>query len=384
MIAISLLGAGCQAYEPGVGSHAPRTPRLIAGIVLRTDIKVRLPEYGNEDLWVRVGRGSMLVGDTDNNERIASQLRKLLRNHAGLKASSERAKPYLHFIVERLDERQMPLDLALLPVIESAYNPMATSPRNAAGLWQFMARTGGEFKLFQTATYDGRRDLLASTQAAIDYLTRLHKQFDGDWLLALAAYNAGEGTVARAIEANRRRGLAADYWHLSLPLETQDYVPRLLALSMLVQNPQAYGIRLGPVANSPYFEVVRFDGPVDIVELAARSGIDSRHLLSLNAAYLHGTTASGVTSLLVPRNSLPPGVTSGIRIEKGSYADANSSMDAAIDTLEFSVPQKQSNEMRLKSNLSSASALSRSARRYVAPDTPAPVGVIIYPSRVSH
>lgn len=138
----------------------------------------------------------------------------------------------------------------------------------------------------------------------MDYLTRLHAQFGGDWLLALAAYNAGEGTVGRAIESNRRQGLATDYWHLTLPRETQDYVPRLLALSLLVRDPQTYGVQLSPVANTPYFEVVELSHPVDITRLAARAGIDAERLLGLNPAYLRRNTADGPGQLLVPRDAV--------------------------------------------------------------------------------
>jgi membrane-bound lytic murein transglycosylase D len=136
----------------------------------------------------------------------------------------------------------------------------------------------------------------------MDYLTRLHDQFNGDWLLAMAAYNAGEGTVSRAVEANQQHGLPTDYWHLNLPKETQDYVPRLLALSMLVREPEVYGVQLSPVANAPYFTAIELTRPVDLSQLAASAGVDEAVLLGLNPAYLRKKTVDGPTHLLVPKD----------------------------------------------------------------------------------
>lgn len=180
----------------------------------------------------------------------------------------------MHYVVERLEERNMPLELALLPVIESAYNPFALSRSNAAGLWQFIPATGQHFNLRQTNFYDGRRDITASTNAALTYLERLHDMFNGDWMLALAAYNAGEGTVSRAIERNEKLGLPTDYWNLPLPQETQDYVPKLLALSQIVMAPDSYGISLNPINNEPYFQAVRVKRGIDLSSVAALANLD--------------------------------------------------------------------------------------------------------------
>jgi membrane-bound lytic murein transglycosylase D len=257
--------------------------------------------YDGSDIWGRLGQGFSLVDDNGINQRIARQRDWLLANPRFLRNASQRAGPYLHYIAESLDQRRMPAELALLPIVESAYNPKANSIRDAAGLWQFMAATGRDYNLRQTAWYDGRRDVVASSKAAMDYLTRLHDQFNGDWLLAMAAYNAGEGTVARAIEANQRRGLPGDYWHLDLPRETQDYVPRLLALSLLVREPEVYGVQLSPVANAPYFTAIELARPVDLSQLAASAGIDEAVLLGLNPAFLRKKTVDGPNHLLVPR-----------------------------------------------------------------------------------
>jgi membrane-bound lytic murein transglycosylase D len=303
-LTVAVLCAGCQSYGPPE-ARTDRTPRLVAGLnptVGPVTYSRSIHAYDGTDIWHRIGLDFRLADDNGINERIVGQ-RDWLRGNAGfIRNASQRASPYLHFIVESLEQREMPAELALLPIIESAYNPKANSTRDAAGLWQFMAATGRDFDLRQTAWYDGRRDVVASSNAAMDYLTRLHSLFGGDWLLAMAAYNAGEGTVSRAITANRRRGLPTDYWHLNLPKETQDYVPRLLALSLLVRQPEAYGVKLNPVVNAPYFTVLELARPVDLERLATAAGIERSVLLNLNPAFLRKTTAGGPSRLLVPRD----------------------------------------------------------------------------------
>ncbi|TDV72776.1 membrane-bound lytic murein transglycosylase D [Pseudomonas sp. LP_7_YM] len=312
-LTLALLCAGCQSIDYQAFGYPPqpaveRTPRLIAGLNRSTEVipdahpPLAAVPYDGSDIWGRLGQGFSLVDDTGVNQRIVRQRDWLLGNPGFLRNASLRASPYLHFIAESLDQRGMPSELALLPIVESAYNPKANSIRDAAGLWQFMAATGRDFNLRQTAWYDGRRDVVASSKAAMDYLTRLHTQFNGDWLLAMAAYNAGEGTVSRAVEANRQRGMPTDYWHLNLPRETQDYVPRLLALSLLVREPETYGVQLNPVANAPYFTSIELTRAVDLSQLAASAGIDEAVLLGLNPAFLRKKTLDGPTHLLVPRD----------------------------------------------------------------------------------
>jgi membrane-bound lytic murein transglycosylase D len=177
---------------------------------------------------------------------------------------------------------------------------MAYSRSDAVGLWQFIPSTGRYFNLRQTRFYDGRRDITASTTAALDYLTRLHDMFNGDWLLALAAYNSGEGTVSRAIERNEKLGLPTDYWNLPLPAETQAYVPKLLALSQVVLAPEAYGVNLSPIANEPYFQVVEINQRMDLSRVAAVANIDEDELFQLNPAFKQRTTIDGPQHLLVP------------------------------------------------------------------------------------
>lgn len=254
----------------------------------------------HQDIWERMREGFALQDEIGVNPRIERQRLWFVSNPAHIDKVSERGALYLHYIVERLEERGMPLELALLPVIESAYNPLAYSRSHAVGLWQFVPATGRDYNLHQTQWYDGRRDITASTQAAIEYLSRLNEMFNGDWLLALASYNAGEGTVSRAIERNRRLGLPTDYWNLPLPRETQDYVPKLLALSQVIRTPEAYGISLSPIANEPYFDRVEIGGSMELSRLAEMAGIDQGELIQLNPAYKRGITLDGPQYLLVP------------------------------------------------------------------------------------
>lgn len=244
--------------------------------------------------------GFQLQEGNDNNPRIDQQRLWFASNPSFLLNAGERGSLYMHYIVERLEERNMPQELALLPMIESAYNPMAYSRSDAVGLWQFIPSTGRYYNLRQTRTYDARRDIRASTQAALDYLSKLHDMFNGDWLLALAAYNAGEGTVSKAVERNQKLGLPTDYWNLPLPQETRDYVPKLLALSQVVMAPQAYGINLNPIANQPYFEVVEFNQRMDLSKVAAMAEVNQDELFLLNPAYTQGVTLDGTQNLLIP------------------------------------------------------------------------------------
>lgn len=306
VFAFAALCTGCQSYLLPELPDA-RSPRLTVNMLRAAPQSARqrstLPlrhQDTRASLWDLIGRGAGLSNQVKGNERIDAQRQWLLGNREFLTRASVRAAPYLYFIVSSLEQRGMPAELALLPMIESAYNPTAVSVRKAAGLWQFMPATGKDMGLRQTDAYDARRDVLASTSAALGYLERLHQQFGGDWLLALAAYNSGEGTVSRAIEANRLRGLPTDYWNLRLPRETTDYVPRLLALSELTKDPTAYGVNLEPVADSPYFAKVQLPRPVGIRQLALATGLAERSLRQLNPGYLGDTTDEGPGHVLVP------------------------------------------------------------------------------------
>ncbi|NWD48990.1 LysM peptidoglycan-binding domain-containing protein [Pseudomonas gingeri] len=300
-VAVSATLAGCQGFHHPADNSTEPAPNLSTRIKQKP---IWLGEKANptppQDVWERMRQGFKLQDGLGVNPRIEQQRLWFASNPSFLENASERGTLYIHYIVERLEERNMPLELALLPVIESAYNPMAYSRADAVGLWQFIPSTGRYFNLRQDRFYDGRRDITASTIAAMNYLTRLHDMFNGDWLLALAAYNAGEGTVSRAIERNEKLGLPTDYWNLPLPQETRDYVPKLLALSQVVMAPEAYGVNLNPIANEPYFATVEVNQPMDLSRVAALAEIDEDEMIQLNPAYKQKATLDGPQHLLVP------------------------------------------------------------------------------------
>ncbi|CAL1239127.1 Membrane-bound lytic murein transglycosylase D precursor [Candidatus Methylocalor cossyra] len=197
----------------------------------------------------------------------------------------QRAEPFLYSIVKQVEKHDIPGELALLPVIESAFQPHAVSPANAAGIWQFIPSTGRLYGLKRSRSYDGRRDIYASTRAAIKYLKKLHADFNGDWLLAIAAYNCGEGAVSRAIQRNLARGLPTDFWSLDLPQETRAYVPRLLAVAKLFAEADQYGINLRAIPNQAVVKPVKIDQQIDLALAADAADISLEKLYELNPGF---------------------------------------------------------------------------------------------------
>ena len=292
--------AGCQSLPSDTPDRSSDTTRAI-GLEREPEwLSSQIKSHEYSDIWERMRDGFKLQDEIGINPRIERVRLWYASNPKHVDTVSERSAPYIHYIVERLAERDMPMELALLPVIESAYEPQAYSSAHAVGLWQFIPSTGRVYNLRQTNWYDGRRDVTASTKAALDYLSRLHEMFNGDWLLALAAYNAGEGRISRAIERNEKLGLPSDYWNLSLPKETEDYVPKLLALSQVILTPDAYGVTLSPIANEPYFEQIAIKQHMDLARVAKLADLDEEELLQLNPAYKRGITLDGPQHLLVP------------------------------------------------------------------------------------
>ncbi|MDE2305730.1 MAG: LysM peptidoglycan-binding domain-containing protein [Gammaproteobacteria bacterium] len=250
------------------------------------------------DLWDRIRAGFALPEVQE--PAIDEQLQWFVHNPDFLERTFQRAELYLYHVVTEVEARGMPMEFALLPIVESAYQPFAYSPSRAAGLWQFIPDTGRRFGLKQDWWFDGRRDVIDSTRAALDYFQALHDQF-GDWELAIAAYNVGELTVQRAIDSNRAAGLPTDFWHLKLPAETRAYVPRLLALKRLIAEPERYGLQFAPIPNEPYFAVVHPGGQIDLKIAAKLAGVSYDELVELNPGFNRwATDPDGPDRLLVP------------------------------------------------------------------------------------
>ena len=255
-----------------------------------------LAKFG--DVWARTRAGFKL--DNVDNERIAVQRAWFAKHQTYLDRMSARASHYLYHTVTEAEKMGVPTELALLPVIESSYDPFATSPAQAAGMWQFIPGTGKIFGLRQTWWYDGRRDVLESTRAAYKFLSQMQKKF-GSWELALAGYNAGPGAVQRAIDKNIAAGLPTDYWSLRLPAETMAYVPRFLAVAQVVRSPQDFGVSLKPILNQPHFRETYAKNQVDLAQAAKLAGLTSKQLYQLNPGYLRwATNPDGPHRLLVP------------------------------------------------------------------------------------
>jgi len=234
------------------------------------------------DLWGRIRRGFQMPDlQTD---LVDMQLNWYLQRPDYVQRMTERSQKYLYHIVEELEARHMPTELALLPFIESAYSPQALSVAKAAGMWQFMPGTGRTYNLKQNMWQDERRDVLASTSAALDYLSKLHDMF-GDWQLALAAYNWGEGNVQRAIARNEAAGLPTDYLSLRMPNETRNYVPKLQAVKNIVMNPQMYGLTLPAIPNHPYFVTVTTSHDIDVDVAARLANMSTDEFRSLNPSF---------------------------------------------------------------------------------------------------
>ncbi|MGR9046037.1 MAG: LysM peptidoglycan-binding domain-containing protein [Gammaproteobacteria bacterium] len=235
------------------------------------------------------------------NERIDREIDWFLNHPDYLIRVQKRAEPYLHLILEEIESKNIPGELALLPVVESAFRPDAYSPADASGLWQFIPSTGRLFGLKQNNWYDGRRDIYASTQAATSYLKELSETFEGDWFLALASYNYGKGNVQKSIDKNLANDLPTDYWSLSLPNETFTYVPKLMAVAKIFANPDQYNIPLQDIPNEPYFEVVNMDSQLDLKKAAELANTSMEEILKLNPAFKKWCTApNGPHRLLIP------------------------------------------------------------------------------------
>jgi|TARA_B100002003_G_scaffold250001_1_gene287866 membrane-bound lytic murein transglycosylase D len=252
-----------------------------------------------QDVWERIRAGMKLP--KLNSPYLQHQEQWYAKRPDYVLRLTERARRYLFHIVEEVERRNMPMEIALLPAIESAFRPSAYSRARAAGLWQFIPSTGRKFGLKQNWWYEGRRDVVAATDAALNYLEYLHKLFKGDWFLALASYNAGETRVGRAVRYNRKHGRLATYEHLKLASETKNYIPKLVAFSKIIADPDSFGITLATIPNEPYFKSVDVGSQIDLGIAATMTGIQHKELSALNPAFRRwATDPTGPHHLLLP------------------------------------------------------------------------------------
>jgi membrane-bound lytic murein transglycosylase D len=279
--------AGLPGKKPATTPvHRPdqRAPTRLARVPpLEIPATEATAEAEFDDLLERL-RNSFALPQVEH-ATISQQADWFARHPAYLERVLDRASLYLPHVADEVAARGLPAELAFLPVIESAFDPFAYSHGRAAGLWQFIPGTGKRFGLKQNWWYDGRRDVVESTRAALEYLEYLHGLFDGDWLLAVAAYNCGEGTVGRAIRSNRAAGRPTDFWSLRLPAETRGYVPRLLGLAAVLADPAHYGLELPLLPNEPTFAAVDLDGQIDLAVAAELAGIELEELQALNPGF---------------------------------------------------------------------------------------------------
>lgn len=307
---ILIISTGCSQQPAKKSFHISQQPPVIGQdshkfVQRKSNVdKLRLKDpvfksAHTNSIWDRLI--SLYALPEVDNKRIDREVDWFISHPEYLSRVQKRAEPYLHLILEEIESKNIPGELALLPVVESAFKPKAYSSAKAAGLWQFIPSTGRLYGLHQNTWYDGRRDVYASTQAATSYLKKLSEHFDGDWFLALASYNYGRGNVQKSIRRNINRDLPTDYWSLRLPNETRTYVPRLLAVAKIFAHPEEYNIPLQDIPNEPYAELVHLDSQIDLTKAAELANTSMEEILTLNPAFKQWCTApNGPHSLLIP------------------------------------------------------------------------------------
>jgi membrane-bound lytic murein transglycosylase D len=301
------------------------------------------------DLWQRLRDGFEITPEklpyTANK-----QLNRYLKNPHNLNILFKRSTPYLFHVTEQLENANLPLELALLPIVESNYDPLAYSPSHAVGLWQFIPSTATSLGLERSRWYEGRRDVVQSTAAAATYLAYLNKQFSGNWMHALAAYNSGEGAVRKAIRKNRRLGKTTDFWSLRLPRETKNYVPQLMALASIVKDAEKHQIKLPEIANSSFFDIVELPDQIELAKIIEVTGVDEVIFTQLNSAYRRSVTPpkTGYSVLLPVDKS---GVLSDFlaTTDPSTWAEYREYIVQSGDTLSHIAKRYQQTSIQIKS-----------------------------------
>lgn len=297
---VSTASRADQANAPNGEAHSTATEK--AAGAQDADEVTKTKAHQPDDLWERIRQD--LRWQNTESPKIDKARNAYLRQSNYLPMVADRADYYLYYIVEEVQKRNMPVEIALIPILESSMDPFASASNGAAGLWQIMPETGIRLGLEQDSSYDGRHALTDSTTVALDYLEALHAKFDNDWFLALAAYNSGAGTVERARAANAAQGLGTDYWSLNLSHHTTNYIPKIIALAQIVAEPERFDVHIPSVENAPSFEVVDADGPMRLSQAAKLAGVDLDTLRALNPGQLRDSiSSSGSLEILVPFGS---------------------------------------------------------------------------------
>lgn len=317
ILGLAFLLSGCQSLPTHTETDGSELTKTVPQAMEATDHQdvapvakpqvvkkaEELTPQEQENLWNRIAMQFTL--EIPEDPSIDYYRNWYLKHPEHLKTVSERATPFLYMITTRIEEQGLPLELALLPIVESSFDPFAYSFGSAAGLWQFIPMTADRFGLERDYWYDGRRDVSASTDAALEYMTYLNKFFDGNWTNAIAAYNSGEGRVANAIKKNKRAGKSTDFEHLDLPKETRSYVPKLLALADILANQDKYGVKAPLIPNQPVLTLVDPEEQLDLSIAARYAGISVKELQSYNPAYNQwATSPNGPHSFLIPVGSV--------------------------------------------------------------------------------
>lgn len=304
MLSAAIILSGCQTLQTPTNTQAESKPVQADTVeqprVTKTKPVVTKQLIANKDIW-QITRDNFKLDLYQDNPRFRAQLKWYTRHPQYMNRVVKRASRYYFHILNQVIDRGMPAELALLPVVESAYDPFAYSHGRASGPWQFIPGTGKQYGLKQTWWYDGRRDIVASTTAALNYLDKLQKRYNGDWQLALAAYNAGEGNVDKAVRRNKAAGKPIDFWSLKLPKETSAYVPKLLAVARLFDKPGSFGYTPDIIPNKPFFTQVSTGGQIDLTQAATLADISMEELYLLNPGFNRwATDPHGPHYLLVP------------------------------------------------------------------------------------
>ncbi|PHM69144.1 murein transglycosylase D [Xenorhabdus kozodoii] len=306
----SVLLAGCQS---SLQTEAPSqqqaqkmssTNQKVDGIAESDDLaNWKVSPTAQQDLWGHIR--DELKMEVPDNSRVNEQQGYYLKHKSHIQNVILRAEPYIYWIVEQLDNRHMPMELVLLPIVESAFDPHATSYAKAAGLWQIIPSTGRYYGLKQDKWYDARRDIAASTTVALDMLEYLNTRFNGDWLLTIAAYNSGEGRVIRAIKDNQAQGKPTDFWSLPLPRETMHYVPKILALSNIIRHNEKFGFKFPKPDNQHALAKVEIGQPIMLSQAAELAGLSLTSIRAYNPGYKQGMTSPyGPHYIMLPRKNV--------------------------------------------------------------------------------